>query len=90
MKKVCILGQGYIGLPTALMFATHGLKVVGVDTNKEIIHTLSNGGVHIEEPGLKKYFDHALTGGNLSFSLAIEDADAFIITVPTPFLRSTA
>lgn len=86
MKKVCILGQGYIGLPTALMFATHGLKVVGVDINKEIIHTLSNGGLHIEEPGLKEYFAQALAGGNLSFSLAVEDADAFIITVPTPFL----
>lgn len=87
MKKICILGQGYIGLPTALMFATHGLKVVGVDINKEIIHTLSNGGLHIEEPGLKEYFAQALAGGNLSFSLAVEDADAFIITVPTPFLH---
>jgi len=87
MKKVCILGQGYIGLPTALMFATHGLKVVGVDINKEIIHTLSNGGLHIEEPGLKEYFNQALAIGNLSFSLAVEEADAFIITVPTPFLH---
>lgn len=51
MKKVCILGQGYIGLPTALMFATHGLKVLGMDVNQEIIHTLSNGGLHIEETG---------------------------------------
>jgi UDP-N-acetyl-D-mannosaminuronic acid dehydrogenase len=88
MKKVCVLGQGYIGLPTALMFATHGLQVVGVDVNKEVIHSLSNGSLHIEEPGLKEYFDQALTGGNLTFSLAVEDADAFIITVPTPFLHN--
>ena len=85
MKKICILGQGYIGLPTALMFANHGVKVVGVDVNKDIIHTLSNGGLHIEEPGLKEYFDQTLQSGNLAFSLVIEEADAFIITVPTPF-----
>jgi UDP-N-acetyl-D-mannosaminuronic acid dehydrogenase len=87
MKKICILGQGYIGLPTALMFANHGLKVVGVDTKQDVIHTLSSGGLHIEEPGLKEYFALALKSGNLSFSLAVEDADAFIITVPTPFFH---
>lgn len=88
-KKVCILGQGYIGLPTALMFATHGLDVVGVDVNEDIIHTLANGGLHIHEPGLKEHFDQAVESGNLKFSLAVEEADAFIITVPTPFLHDT-
>ena len=85
MKKVCILGQGYIGLPTALMFANHDVKVVGVDVNEQVIRTLSSGALHIEEPGLKEYFVQALQSGNLSFSLAVEEADAFIITVPTPF-----
>lgn len=87
MEKVCILGQGYIGLPTALMFATHGLKVVGVDVNREVIQTLTSGSLHIEEPGLKEYFDQAIFSRNLSFSSTVEDTDAFIITVPTPFLH---
>jgi len=47
MKKVCILRQGYFGLPTVLMFATHGLKVVGVNINEATIHTLFNVGLHI-------------------------------------------
>lgn len=87
MKKVCILGQGYIGFPTALMFANHGAKVLGVDINKSIIDTLCSGKLHIEEPGLKEYFDQALRGGNLTFSTTVEAADTFIITVPTPFLH---
>lgn len=86
-NKVCIIGQGYIGFPTALMFANHGVNVVGVDINKDIIQTLSNGGLHIQEPGLKEYFDLVMRSGNLTFSLVVEEADAFIITVPTPFLH---
>ena len=89
MKKICILGQGYIGLPTALMFANHGVKVVGVDVNKDIIHTLSNGGLHIEEPGLKEYFDQTLQSGNLAFSRVIEEADAFIISSSAIFTCSS-
>jgi UDP-N-acetyl-D-mannosaminuronic acid dehydrogenase len=89
MKKVCILGQGYIGLPTALMFANHGVKVVGVDVNKSVIQTLSSGGLHIEEPGLEEFFAQALQSGNLSFSLSVEEADAFLITVPTPFFHDS-
>lgn len=89
MKKVCILGQGYIGLPTALMFATHGMKVLGMDIKKEIIQTLSSGALHIEEPGLKEYFDQAIRSDNLKFSITVEEADAFIITVPTPFLHDS-
>jgi UDP-N-acetyl-D-mannosaminuronic acid dehydrogenase len=87
MKKVCILGQGYIGLPTALMFATHGLQVVGIDVNEEVIRTLNKGELHIDEPGLKEFFEHAKKEGQLKFSLEVENADAFIITVPTPFFH---
>lgn len=52
MEHVSVLGLGYIGLPTAAMFASHGVKVLGVDVNSEICKTINNGGTHIEEPFL--------------------------------------
>lgn len=84
-NKICVIGLGYIGLPTAGMFAASGVKVVGVDVNQEIVNTLSNGGLHIHEPGLKSKVDQAFSSGNLSVSVQPEEADAFIIAVPTPF-----
>ena len=84
-EKVCILGLGYIGLPTASMFATHGVRVLGVDTNPGIIEILKSGRVHIHEPGLGQVVEQAVKSGNLSLANAPEPADAFIIAVPTPF-----
>lgn len=84
-NKICILGLGYIGLPTASMFATHGLKVVGVDINHSIIETLQAGRIHIHEPGLGEVVERALKSGNLSVATRPEPADAFLIAVPTPF-----
>jgi UDP-N-acetyl-D-mannosaminuronic acid dehydrogenase len=84
-QKICILGLGYIGLPTASTFATHGLKVVGVDINPHVIETLQRGNIHIHEPGLKAVVETALTSGNLSVSPQPQEADAFLIAVPTPF-----
>jgi len=84
-NKICVIGLGYIGLPTASMFAASGIKVIGVDVNQEIIRTLSVGGLHIHEPGLKTIVDQAFSSGNMSVSLQPEEADAFIIAVPTPF-----
>jgi len=52
MEKICVMGLGYIGLPTASMLATHGFDVLGVDINSEIVKIINNGGIHIEEPGL--------------------------------------
>ncbi len=83
--KICVLGLGYIGLPTASTFATHGLRVVGVDINPQVVEILRNGGIHIHEPGLRNLVQAALDSGNLSISEAPEPADAFIIAVPTPF-----
>jgi UDP-N-acetyl-D-mannosaminuronic acid dehydrogenase len=83
--KICVIGLGYIGLPTASTFAVNGLQVVGVDTNIEIIETLRNGGVHISEPGLKQLVDQSLGTGRLRVTTTPEAADAFIIAVPTPF-----
>lgn len=84
-QKLCVLGLGYIGLPTASTFATHGLDVVGVDVNPKIIDTLQSGGLHIHEPGLGDLVRAALDAGTLRVATQPELADAFIIAVPTPF-----
>ncbi len=84
-NRICVIGLGYIGLPTASMFATHGVQVVGVDNNPDIVSSLKNKHVHIFEPGLDKVVQEALTSGTLQISDQPEPADAFIIAVPTPF-----
>jgi UDP-N-acetyl-D-mannosaminuronic acid dehydrogenase len=84
-EKICVLGMGYIGLPTASTFATHGIKVVGVDVNPHIIETLQSGELHIYEPGLRDLVQLAIKKGNLQIQPKPEEADAFIIAVPTPF-----
>ena len=84
-RKICVVGLGYIGLPTASTFATHGLRVVGVDVNQRVLETLRSGGLHIHEPGLRTLVQAALGSGSLTVSDAPEPADAFIIAVPTPF-----
>jgi len=84
LVKVCVLGLGYIGLPTASMFATHGLEVVGVDVNQAVVKTLNGGEIHIEEPGLKTVVQAAIKSGSLRVAASPEPADAFIIAVPTP------
>ncbi|MGE5139145.1 MAG: nucleotide sugar dehydrogenase [Rudaea sp.] len=86
MKKICVLGLGYIGLPTASLFATHGHQVVGVDVRPRVLETLNHGSVHIEEPGLKTIVQAALRSGNLVVRPVPEPADVFIIAVPTPLV----
>ena len=86
-QKICVLGLGYIGLPTASTFATHGLRVVGVDVNPHVIETLRRGHIHIHEPGLQTVVEAALRSGNLRVSPRPEEADAFLIAVPTPFFE---
>ncbi|NMB62924.1 MAG: nucleotide sugar dehydrogenase [Chloroflexi bacterium] len=83
-QKICVLGLGYIGLPTACTFATHGIKVIGVDINTEIVRGLQNGHIHIFEPGLRSLVQDAIQSGNLTFQPSPEKVDAFIIAVPTP------
>ena len=84
-KTICVLGLGYIGLPTASTFATSGLNVIGVDVNPDIIKKLQNGQIHIHEPGLRTLVQAALRSHNLKISPEATEADAFIIAVPTPF-----
>ena len=84
--KVCIIGQGYIGLPTAALFAKNDCEVVGVDVIESVVEMLNNGEIHIEEPGLGEIIKTALDKGVYKASLTPEKADAFIITVPTPYI----
>lgn len=86
-STLCVLGLGYIGLPTASTFATHGLKVTGVDTNEDVINLLRNGEVHVYEPGLRTLVQAALQSGNLQIREKPVKADAFIIAVPTPITK---
>ncbi|NKQ37595.1 MAG: nucleotide sugar dehydrogenase [Chloroflexi bacterium] len=84
MKKVCVLGLGYIGLPTASILATHDHQVIGVDVQAAVVDRLRNGDVHIQEPGLKTMVKAGIHSGNLIVADKPAAADAFIITVPTP------
>ncbi len=86
-ESLCVLGLGYIGLPTASTFATHGVRVRGVDINQRVVEILRNGQVHIHEPGLRTLAQAAFQSGNLSVHDEPAPSDAFIIAVPTP-LRS--
>src|SRR4030067_3752202 len=83
-NKICVIGMGYIGLPTASTFAIHGLQVVGVDNNPAVLEALNAGRVHIQEPGLRALAEQAFGSGNMRLSREPEPADAFIIAVPTP------
>jgi UDP-N-acetyl-D-mannosaminuronic acid dehydrogenase len=89
IDKICVLGLGYIGLPTASTFATHGVRVVGVDVNPHVLATLRKGEIHIHEPGLRETVVAALHSGNLRVNEKPEEADAFIIATPTPFYQDT-
>ncbi len=84
MIQVCVLGLGYIGLPTASMFATHGLRVLGVDVNHKVVAVLNGGDIHIQEAGLKTVVAAATKSGNLTIDTQPRPAEAFIIAVPTP------
>jgi len=84
MGKVCVLGLGYIGLPTASVLATSGFRVVGVDVNESVVNIVNSGESHIEEPGLRALVQAAVGSGNLCPTLKPEKADVFIIAVPTP------
>ena len=86
-NTISVIGLGYIGLPTAAMFASKKKKVVGVDINQKTIDIINDGNIHIVEPGLDLLVKDAVDNGYLSASLVPEPADAFIIAVPTPFQK---
>lgn len=83
-----IVGLGYIGLPTALMFASHGVEVVGTDYNKELVATLNAGRTTFEEAGLDELFNDAVKCG-IKFSTEYQKTDMYIVAVPTPYDKET-
>ena len=83
--KVCVLGLGYIGLPTAAVIARTGAQVLGVDVSPHVVETVNSGRVHIEEVDLDGLVSGVVARGNLRASTQIEPADIFVIAVPTPF-----
>lgn len=83
-KSICVVGLGYIGLPTAVMFANHGHQVHGVDVNEKAITMIQNKQLHIEENGLQERLDKAIDSGALTVSMTPVKADVFIIAVPSP------
>ena len=84
MKKIEIMGCGYIGLPTAVTFALAGYEVCGFDINEQVVAQLNAGHIHIVEPDLQEALTEALSSGRLHFTTAPEAADVFIICVQTP------
>lgn len=86
-KKICIMGLGYIGLPTAALLATKGHQVHGVDIKPEVVEIINKGLIHIVEPELDAFVKSAVQSGNLKASLKPDFADIFVITVPTPVDR---
>lgn len=85
-KTISVIGLGYIGLPTAAMFAAYGKNVIGVDVNQYAVDTINRGEIHIVEPDLDAIVHKAVVDGKLKAVLTPEPADAFLIAVPTPFL----
>lgn len=84
MKKIEIMGCGYIGLPTAVTFTLAGYEVCGFDINENVVNQLNAGHIHIVEPGLQEAMTEALATGRLHFTTETEPADVFIICVQTP------
>ncbi|WP_195263757.1 nucleotide sugar dehydrogenase [Clostridium sp. 1001275B_160808_H3] len=86
MGKLNIIGLGYIGLPTSLMFAANGVEVVGTDLKDELVNTLNEGKLTFEEEGLEDIFNKALENG-IEFKNEYEKTNKYIITVPTPYIK---
>lgn len=84
-KTISIIGLGYIGLPTAAVFASRKIKVIGVDVNQHAVDTINRGQIHIVEPDLDMVVHAAVHEGYLRATTQVEPADAFLIAVPTPF-----
>jgi len=87
-ETISVIGLGYIGLPTAAMFASRKLKVIGVDINENTVNTINQGKIHIVEPELDMIVHAAVTEGYLHATTVPKPADAFLVAVPTPFLKA--
>jgi len=83
-NKICVLGLGYIGFPTAILFANNLFDVYGVEKNEKILKNLDSGIIHIDEPNLNEMALHAIKNKNLRYGTFAKKADIFLICVPTP------
>lgn len=90
INSISIVGLGYIGLPTAAMFASKQIKVIGVDISQHVVDTINAGKIHIVEPQLDTLVNNAVINGTLKATTVPEPADAFLVAVPTPFLQVTS
>lgn len=84
-KKICVIGLGYIGLPTSALLANRGFEVHGVDVMQSVVDTINQGNIHIVEPELDIFVKAAVNSGKLRAAIKPDYADVFIIAVPTPF-----
>jgi UDP-N-acetyl-D-mannosaminuronic acid dehydrogenase len=84
IKTVCVVGLGYIGLPTAATLAGRGVDVIGVDINRDAVDRINSGRAHIVEPDLDMVLGAAVKSGKLRAVTTPETADAFVVAVPTP------
>lgn len=87
-EKICVVGLGYIGLPTAALVADAGFQVIGVDISADAVNTINSGKVHIEEPGLERVVSRVVASKNLVASTEYVKADVFLIAVPTPIVEN--
>ena len=83
--KACFMGLGYIGLPTAIIAAKHGIQIIGVDINPKVVEMTNQGKLHIIEPGMQELLQEVVTTGQLKASITPEVSDAYFMVVPTPF-----
>lgn len=83
--KACFMGLGYIGLPTAIIAAKHGIDIVGVDINPQVVEMTNAGKLHIIEPGMEEMLQEVISEGKLRASTTPEVSDAYFMVVPTPF-----
>ena len=83
-NKISVVGLGYIGLPTAAVFANHGVQIVGTDTSQGVVDSINAGKPHFGEPDLDALVRRVVENGKLSVSTEVQAADAFLVTVPTP------
>lgn len=83
--KACFMGLGYIGLPTAIIAAKHGVDIVGVDINPSVVEQTNAGHLHIIEPGMEEMLQEVVKSGKLHASVTPETSDAYFMVVPTPF-----
>ncbi len=83
--KACFMGLGYIGLPTAIIAAKHGIQVIGVDINPLVVEKTNKGELHIIEPGMEELLKEVVASGQLRASTTPEVCDAYFMVVPTPF-----